>query len=74
MIFLSKLQQRCVIFTHFFNSRWNKILQKGSATRMMFLPQKKLCVRAFVQLEAISCLLKKFLVTGRKLLSQEEIP
>ena len=40
----------------------------------------KLCVRAFVPLEEISCLLKKFLVTGRKFschrnnfLSQEAI-
>ena len=60
VIFLSNLRQRCQIFTQFFNIRWNRILQKVPATRMIFLPQKEIVCRNFNG-------------TGRNFLSQEEI-
>ena len=75
-----KLRGRCVIYTHLFYIRWNQILKKVLATRIMLAPQKEnVCSnfhgteRNLKSFEEISCHRKKFSDTEQILLSQEEI-
>ena len=69
----------CDFYSTFFYIRWNKILQKVPATRIMFLPQKEIVCKSlgatgrnFLSFEEISCHRKKIPVTGRNFLTQDE--
>ena len=80
VIFLSNLRQRCQIFTQFFNIRWNRILQKVPATRIMFLPKKEIVCKSYcatgrliLPFEEITCHRKQCPVKVPNLLSQEKI-
>ena len=67
------------LFNIFLKIRWNKILQKVPATRIMVLPHKEIvCTsfratgRNFLSFENKFCHRKKISFTGRNVLAQDE--
>ena len=58
---------------NFFNIRWNKILQKVPATRIMILPQKEIVYKSLhASRQKIPVTGRNLAVTGINLLSQQK--